>query len=886
MTATRQPSGSVTLMFTDIEGSTRLLEELGTDEYREALAEHRRIVRDACDRYDGYEVDYEGDAFFYAFNSAEQAVRAISEAMDGLTEGPIRIRVGIHTGEPAVDPPKYVGIDVHQAARIMSAAHGGQVLLSAETYSLLEDGDRGPRFRLVSLGAHRLKDIGVPLTLYQLGEGSFPPLKTIANTNLPTPASSFLGREKELWRADLHLRDTRLLTVTGPGGAGKTRFALELARRAREERFSDYPDGVFSCFLAALRDPALVVPLIARALSLREQPGISALEVLASHLGHKRMLLVLDNLEHLLPSAAELSELLARCPGVTLVCTSRELLRITGELAYELPPLRHEESVSLFCERARIEPTPAIRELCRRLDGLPLALELAAARMRLLSPEQLLERLSQRLDLLTGGRDADPRQQTLRATIQWSHDLLTREEQELFARLAVFAGGSTLEAAEAVCDADPSTLESLLDKSLLRRTETPAGPHLWMHETIRQYAAEQLERRGETPELRRRHAEHYLALAERAEQELRGSEQETWLERVVQQDANVAAAVESFIDMGLPASALRIGGALTRYWERRGRVAEGRRLLERALREGSTAPPEVRAKALYSAGFLAFFQDDREGELAYYGEAIELYRQCGDDAGELLTELELAYTALLLGDVTATHFEHYVHRALALEDKWIGAYAFHLWGDALAESADLERAKSAYLEAVTLFDAVGDLRMALNARASVGWVAVLGEEYREAASVLAGAVAAAAGGDTWMLLVNRNNLGVAMLFLGEDEHATLELCASLRLSAPMNAQRPAAESLLALAAVAARASRVDEAVHLRGASLALHEACGAPLNPAERRIEERYLAMLGEPALSAGAAAGRSMTLDDAATYASELAATIRSRVSADRAGV
>jgi predicted ATPase/class 3 adenylate cyclase len=492
------PSGTVTLVFSDIEGSTKLLETLGTSAYREALAEHRQIVRQAFARYSGYEVDYEGDAFFYAFSSAEEALSAVSEAMQGLEGGPIAIRVGIHTGSPELDPPKYVGLDVHTAARIMSCGHGGQVVVSETTRELVSA-------QLTELGSHRLKDIQEPVSLYQLGDRSFPPLKTIANTNLPAPASTFLGRGEELYEADTLLQETRLLTVTGPGGQGKTRFALELATRAREERFSDYRDGVFSCFFSSLRDPALVLPTIASTLSVREQPAERALETLSSHLEGKRMLLLLDNLEHLLEAASELSELLSLCPGLTLLCTSRERLSVQGERAYVLPPLAEDEGVSLFCARAETEPSEDIMALCSRLEGLPLAIELAAARTRILTPEQLLERLSQRLDLLKGGRDADPRQQTLRATIEWSYDLLSPEEQELFARLCVFAGGCTLEAAEEVCEADLDTLQSLVDKSLLRFTEG----RYWMLETIREYAGERLAARGERDSLFERHATWY-----------------------------------------------------------------------------------------------------------------------------------------------------------------------------------------------------------------------------------------------------------------------------------------------------------------------------------------------------------------------------------------
>jgi predicted ATPase len=862
----------VTLVFTDIEGSTGLLGELGAERYRDALGEHRRVVREACARYDGYEVDYEGDAFFYAFASASAAVAAVREAVSGLEAGPIRIRVGIHTGEPALDPPKYVGLDVHQAARVMSAAHGGQVVVSPSTAALLDEGS----FELVGLGSHRLKDFDEPVSLSQLGGASFPPLRTLANTNLPTPVSRFVGREAELAEADRLLREARLVTITGPGGAGKTRFAVELAQRVREERFGDYPDGVFACFLSSLRDPQLVLPTVAYALSLREQPGLSALDTLVSHLAGKRMLVVLDNVEHMLEAAGDLSQLLRACPGLTLLCTSRELLRIGGEASYELPPMPPDESVSLFCERAQTKTTPAIEELCRRLDGLPLALELAAARTRLLSPEQLLERLSQRLDLLRGDRDADPRQQTLRATVQWSFDLLTDEEQELFARLAVFVGGCSLEAAEAVCDADLQTLASLLDKSLLRRSDEETGLRFWMHELIREFADEQLDLRGETDVFRLRHAEHYLALADRAECELRGHEQERWLERIEQQHANFPAAIETLIAQRDIEAALRTAGALLRYWERRGRIAEGRALLDRALSESAPVLPQVRAKALYSAGFLAYFQDDREGERASYGEALELYRQCGDASGELLTELELAYMSLLLDDVVPIgEVEQLVHRADALADTWTHAYACLLMGDACSVRGDLDRARSAYGDAVALFDAAGDPRMARNARGSVAWADVLGEQYEAAAALLTQAIPEVPYGDAWQLLIMRGNLGLARLFLGEDEHAARELCASLQLSALVGAQRPAAESLLALAAIASRALHVEAAGRLRGASLAIRDASGGPPGAVEERIEARFLSGLEESVRAAGEATGRSMTLGEAAKYALELSETL-----------
>ena len=352
-----QPYGKVTLVFTDIEGSTRLLRELGQDAYREALGEHRRLVREAFRL--GYEVDYEGDAFFYAFASAGEAMRAVAEAQRALAGGVIRIRVGVHTGEPGIDPPKYVGEDVHLAARVMSAGHGGQVVVSQTTAELVKD-------ELSELGEHRLKDFDEPVSLFQLGNGSFPPLKTISNTNLPRPASSFVGRERDVAEVASLLRDGgRLITLTGPGGSGKTRLAIESAA----ELVPEFKAGVFWVGLASLRDPALVMEAIAQALGARGD--------LAEHIGEREMLLLVDNLEQVVEAAPELAALLEACPSLALLVTSRELLRVRGEVSYQVLPLATSDAVELFCARAGVEPlprsssSPGVWTTCRSPWSLP-----------------------------------------------------------------------------------------------------------------------------------------------------------------------------------------------------------------------------------------------------------------------------------------------------------------------------------------------------------------------------------------------------------------------------------------------------------------------------------------------------------------------------------
>ena len=433
------PTGTVTFLFTDVEGSTKLLHELGAERYAEVLAEHRRVLRDAFVRHGGVEVDTQGDAFFVAFPHASSAVAAAEDAQVRLAGGPISVRMGLHTGTPHVTGDGYVGQDVHLGARVASAGHGGQVLISAASRAAL---DPGPGPVLAELGEHRLKDFDQPVAIFQLGDRRFPPLKTISNTNLPRPASSFVGREREVAEVSALVRDdARLVTMTGPGGSGKTRLAIEAAA----ELVPDFTGGVFWVPLAATNDPALVSPAIARAIGGDGE--------LAKIVGARELLLVVDNLEQVIAAAPDLAALVEACPNLRLLVTSRVLLRVRGEVEYEVEPLADVEGVALFSERSRLPETDAVDELCRRLDNMPLALELAAARAKALSPEQILERLSQRLDLFTGGRDSDPRQQTLRATIEWSYELLSEDERALFARLAAFPGGCTLEAAESVCDA-------------------------------------------------------------------------------------------------------------------------------------------------------------------------------------------------------------------------------------------------------------------------------------------------------------------------------------------------------------------------------------------------------------------------------------------------
>jgi predicted ATPase/class 3 adenylate cyclase len=640
------PTGTITLLFTDIEGSTRLLQRAG-DAYAGLLDEHRRLLDEAFRRHGGIVVDSEGDAFFVAFASAKDAVAGAADAQHALAahewrdEHEIRVRMGLHSGEPrVVEGRRYVGLDVHHAARVMAAGHGGQVLVSESTRALLDDGTH-----LRDLGEHRLKDLSQPQRLYQLEldglPSEFPPLKTLDNrpTNLPVQPNELIGRERELEEAAALLSNGhRVLTLTGTGGAGKTRLALQLAADVVEE----FTNGVFFVSLAPVRDWELVPPTIAGTLGLREQPGETVLKTLGDYLADKVLLLVLDNFEQVLAAAPAVSGLSAGSPGLKLLVTSRTPLHLSGECTYPVPPLELRESVRLFADRANAaalefavtdENAGAVAEICRRLDRLPLAIELAAPRIRSLPPEALLRRLDQRLKLLTGGaQDLDERQRTLRATIEWSYELLPTAERELFAQLGVFVGGSRLDAAEALCESIGidvlDGLHSLVEKSLLRqRADADGEPRFWMLETIREYALELLGEAGTLADARRRQAEWFLALAEHGDVESRTGDQTAWFEQLDADIANLRAALDWAEEMRDGELMLRLATAMWEFWATRGHIAEGTTVLEASLALASRRP----ARTLVGLCALHLLRGWSEGLAHDIDEALRACEELGDD---------------------------------------------------------------------------------------------------------------------------------------------------------------------------------------------------------------------------------------------------------------
>ena len=711
------PSGNVTFLFTDVEGSTRLLHELGAEAYAQALAEHRRVLRESFAAHGGVEVDTQGDAFFVAFPTAPGALDSAAVALDGLAGGPISVRMGLHTGAPLLTEEGYVGEDVHMGARIAAAGHGGQVLLSAETREAVDA-------EVLDLGEHRLKDFGEPVWIFQLGGERFSPLKTISNTNLPRPASSFVGRDTEVKEVVSLLQNgARLLTLTGPGGSGKTRLALEAAGALVPE----FRNGVFWVGLASLRDPRLVLETIAQT--------IGAKDGLAGHIAERELLLLLDNLEQVIDAAPDLASLVEACPNLKLLVTSRELLRVRGEVEYPVLPLADPEAIELFCARARTERDDTVYELCRALDNLPLALELAAARASVLTPKQILERLAGRLDLLKGGRDADPRQQTLRATIEWSYELLAADEQPLFTRLAVFAGGSTLEAAEQVAEADLDTLQSLVAKSLLRHT----ADRFWMLESIREYAAERLEESGEAAELQRRHAENFLVFAEQAEphaedEVLRGGRE--WLDRLERELDNLRAALDQLAASGETERALRLAGALSDFWANTPHVAEGRRRLEGALRVDER-PTAARAKALNGAAELAAVTGDPATMAPWAEEALALHRRLGDPRGAAESLQQLGYAVGEEGDWARAQqlLEESIRLFRDLGDEHYVLWTTRTLAWICAESGDLDRARAVYEDGLQRARALGNDAVAAALLGSLGWLAASQGRVRDALSL-------------------------------------------------------------------------------------------------------------------------------------------------------
>jgi predicted ATPase/class 3 adenylate cyclase len=672
----RLPTGSITLLFTDIEGSTRLLQQLGK-RYAAVFRDCRRLLRAAFQQWNGFEVDTQGDSFFVVFERAIDAVRAAANAQRALfsTQWPegsvVRVRMGLHTGEPQPTDEGYIGLDVHCAARIMSAAHGGQVLLSRATCDLIV-ADMPDDVQLRNLGNYRLKDIAGPNQLFQLVipeiPADFPPLAAASSRrplqNLPSPATSFVGREADVAAISKLLcrTDVRMVTLMGTAGVGKTRLALQVAAKLSPS----FKDGVCFVSLEQVDDAGAFQQALAQALNVQEEKERSLFEQVKAALREQTLLLILDNFEQVLPAGVEVAALLTACPKIKALVTSRAMLHIQAEHLFEVLPLplldprllpdlaalSDNAAIALFVQRAQaVQPdfqltaanATTIAGICERLDGIPLALELAAARVRHFTPPTLLARLERGSALLQREtRDVPARQQTLRGAIAWSYELLEPVERQVFRRLAVCVNGATLEAAERICSSeaeeeDISTiLDALVDKSmLLRRGREDQQPRYRQLQTLREYGMEQLSASAELESTRAAHAAYYLSWAEQVAPLLSGAEQVSWLDCLEQEYDNMRAALEWFLEdgVGRAEQALRLCIALQSFWEMRGYMGEGLALLERALNEREHVSPPIQMQALHGAASLALMQDDRARAADLLRECQILFRASGDRTG-------------------------------------------------------------------------------------------------------------------------------------------------------------------------------------------------------------------------------------------------------------
>jgi predicted ATPase/class 3 adenylate cyclase len=929
-TAAALPQGTPTFLFTDIEGSTQRWEQ-DPQAMRGALPRHDALLRAAIEAHGGVVFKTAGDGVHAAFAKAPDALASALAAQRALaaehwgTVGPLRVRIALHTGVAEERAGDYFGPALNRIARLLAAGHGGQVLLSQVTQELTRD-ELPECLELRDLGIHRLKDLTHPEHIFQLIApdlpADFPALRTLTahRVNLPIQPTPLIGREREVAfvRDRLCQDDVRLLTLTGPGGVGKTRLALQAAADVSD----DFPDGVFFVDLASIRDAGLVVAGIAQTLGIHESGGQPLVECLKIHLQNKQLLLLLDNFEQVIAAAPLVGELLSGCAQIKILVTSREILHLRGEKHVPVPPLLlpnpqqlpspsalvEYPAVELFIQRAldvrpdftvTEESASAIARICLRLDGLPLALELAAARIKLFTPQALLAALEQRLTLLTSGaHDLPLRQQTLHDTIAWSYDLLDSGEQALFRRLAVFAGGCTLEAVEVVCgiadcrlqmtddDNQPATcnlqsaivdgLTALIDKSLLRQIERASGASRFtMLETIREYALEQLNASGEAQALRRQHMLYYLDLAKTAAPEIIGPHQQAWLDRLEQEHDNMQAALRSALDQRELETALQFCQALWKFWQCHSHYSVGGRWMDAALVEGRSLQIPVRAQVLCGAGWLAFSQNDNTRAIALFDESLALARELQDSYNIAMALHGVGEMAQLQGDYARARTLYETSLALfrKLENTVEIAWSLDHLAALADEQGDYARALALGEESLTLFRRVGHtwgIAVALRHLAHIAYVqgdlacaVVRFEEVRSLLQDLGDQ-----GGLAWTL----GSLGEIAALQGDHIRTSTLFRASLMLAKDLKDSERVAFCLARLAEVALAQQRLEQAARLFGAAERLLDSLDLRLNADQQARWERdagaLRAQLDEPTFAAAWAAGRALSLEQACAEA------------------
>ncbi len=915
------PTGTLTFVFTDVEGSTRLW-ELVPAAMREAMARHDALIEENVARNSGHPVRPrgEGDSRFAVFARARDAVAAARDmqqalaAQPWLTPTPLRVRMALHTGEADLRAGDYYGSDVNRCARLRALAYGGQTLLSQSTHDLIRDA-LPANVELHDLGEHRLKDLQRPEHVYQLNIAGLPPefprlqsLDAFPN-NLPVQLTSFVGRDQELPELKQLLTTTHLLTVTGPGGTGKTRLSLQLAA----ELLETFTNGVWLVELAPLADPTLIAQTVASTLGVREQPQRSILDALVDYLRAKNLLLILDNCEHLIEASAQLADALLRAaPRLKILASSREALGTAGETSYRVPSLplpdvhaasldalAQNDCVRLFVDRAlaayphfrlKEKNAPAIVDICRRLDGIPLAIELAAARVAVFSPEEIASRLDDRFRLLTGGsRAAMERHQTLRALIDWSHDLLSEEERRLFRQLSVFAGGWTFEAAEAVCsDLDVlNLLTQLVNKSLVMvdADAQAEGTRYRLPETIRQYARDKLLEAGESVQVRNRHLDFFLKFAEEAEPHFNSHEEMEWMSRLESEVDNLRAALEWAMENDVEI-ALRLGVALHLFWSRHGYEAEGRPMLSEALArlkalptvEGEEARQRIalKAKALNALGVLDFGHGDLLGSLKFFEESVGLARQVGEKYTLSRALSQSGLRKAFLGDAETSYpaAEEGLILAREVGDKvLLGLALINMAGVGAMTRGDPKTMRAYAEEGLQLLREAGARWDVAMTSFGMGQFAAMQGNYAEARARFEASL------PLFMELGDRQRVNTVHSDLAhlERRQGHLEQAKALYRETLLEWQRlghraAIAHELECFAFIAKAQEQDERAARLFGAAETLRESINIPMTPFERAEYDAEVsdlrANMREAAFASAWAEGRALTMEQALALA------------------